>query len=162
VALAVIAGVACDRGTAARPTASEATPATPSDPPSVAPTLHDASGVSFRRDIVPVFEKTCTQADHCHGSVLAEDIDLDLRPAAAYGSLVERRAQARAGALRVKAGDSSASFLVTKIVGPLKHSEGKRMPLDPDTGAPAEPSPITREFVDHVLRAWIGAGAPNN
>jgi hypothetical protein len=35
------------------------------------------------------------------------------------------------------------SFLLAKLVGPLGDGEGKRMPLDADTGAPLRPSPIT-------------------
>jgi hypothetical protein len=117
---------------------------------------------SFGRDIEPVLEKTCTQADNCHGNVPAEAIDMDLRPPAAYEALVGRPAQARHGALRVAPGNVPASFLVSKLVGPLKHGEGKLMPLDPDTGAPAKPSPLPPDFVERVLKPWIAAGAQNN
>jgi hypothetical protein len=131
------------------------------------PTTTDASslidaGVSFRRDIVPIFEETCTQADDCHGSAPAEGVDLDLRAAASYESLVDRPARARRGALRVARGDPRASFVVAKLIGPLRHGEGKRMPLDPLTGSPERPNPITNDFIERVLKPWIEAGAPNN
>jgi hypothetical protein len=146
--------------------ASEARSATAPRPtglpsPAVAP-VEGGTDISFGRDILPVFERTCTQADNCHGSVPAEAIDLDLRAPTAYEALAGRPAQGRRGALRVAPGDPSASFLLAKVAGPLRPGEGKPMPLDPDTGAPLRPSPITRDFVGQVLRPWIQAGAPNN
>ena len=36
------------------------------------------------------------------------------------------------------------------------------MPIDVDTGAPVEPSPIPTPFVDETLERWIAAGAPND
>jgi hypothetical protein len=127
------------------------------------PRVARTSGVpSFRRDIAPVLEQTCTKADSCHGAVPAEAITMDLRPLAAYAELVNRPAQGRPGWVRVRPGDPNASFLIVKLVGPLQHGEGKRMPLDENTGAPAEPNPLPGDFVDQVLKLWIAAQAPDN
>jgi hypothetical protein len=87
---------------------------------------------------------------------------MDLRPGAAYDALVGAPAQARHGSLRVSPGNVRASFLISKLVGPLKHGEGKLMPLDPDTGAPAKPSPLPPNFIERVLKPWIEAGAGKN
>jgi hypothetical protein len=117
---------------------------------------------SFARDVAPVLESTCAQADDCHGKVPAEAIDMDLRPTASYGALVGTPAQARRGTLRVAPGDVRGSFLVAKLIGRLKAGEGKPMPLDPLTGGPARPNPLPPDFVEQVLTPWIAAGAPNN
>jgi len=87
---------------------------------------------------------------------------MDLRQPRAYAELVNRSAQGRPGWLRVRPGDPNASFLIVKLVGPLQHGEGKRMPLDENTGAPADPSPLPVGFVEQVLTPWIAAGAQDN
>ena len=38
----------------------------------------------------------------------------------------------------------------------------KTMPIDADTGAPVEPSPLPLEFIADVLSPWILAGASEN
>ncbi|MGH7896144.1 MAG: hypothetical protein ACREQL_15845 [Candidatus Binatia bacterium] len=89
----------------------------------------------------------------CHGASHAGD--LDLRPGAAYASLVgiapANPAARAAGRLRVGAGDVSMSFLSAKLHGALVPDEGSRMPLGDDP-LPA----IEIALVD----AWIAAGAP--
>jgi hypothetical protein len=117
---------------------------------------------SFRGEILPVFLRACAHADGCHGAKPTDSVDLDLRADAAWAQLVGRTAQARPGALRVKAGDPSASFLVDKLTGVLGPREGKKMPIDEITGAPIEPSPLPADFLAGALRRWIAAGAPNN
>jgi hypothetical protein len=82
-----------------------------------------------------------------------------LNPDVAYDELVGHAAEARLGALRVKPGDPAASFLVDKLTGRLNHDEGKRMPLDADTGAPIEPSPLGSAFIDGALIPWVRDGA---
>jgi hypothetical protein len=88
----------------------------------------------------------------CHGSTRAGN--LDLRPGAAYASLVgvvPDNAAARAkGWLRVKSGDVAASFLSAKLHGTLGADEGSRMPLDDD--------PLTEKEIT-LVDAWIAAGA---
>ena len=116
---------------------------------------------SFRRDVVPALLKGCASANGCHGDKPTHSVYLDLRAPAAYSQLVGVEAEARSGAVRVKPGDPAASFLLDKLRGSLLPREGKRMPIDPDTGVPLEPSPMATDF-DDVLTRWIAAGAPNN
>jgi hypothetical protein len=54
------------------------------------------------------------------------------------------------------------SFLVAKLTGTLGSGEGKRMPIDVDTGISLDPSPISDDFIHRILDPWIAAGAPNN
>ena len=116
---------------------------------------------SFRRDVVPVLLKGCASANGCHGDKPTDSVHLDLRVPAAYSQLVGAKAEARGGAVRVKPGDPAASFLLDKLRGSLRPLEGKRMPIDPDTGVQIEPSPMPAGF-DDVLKRWIAAGASNN
>ncbi len=118
---------------------------------------------SFRAEIVPVFEKHCAGAAGCHGAKPTDSVALDLRAPAAYGQLVNHAAEMGAVALlRVKPGDAARSLLVHKLTGNVGPKEGKPMPIDPDTGASVEPSPLPADFIDRVLVPWIIAGAPNN
>ncbi|HZS39873.1 MAG TPA: hypothetical protein VFF06_23730 [Polyangia bacterium] len=121
-----------------------------------------ASAPSFSRDVAPVLARMCAANRGCHGEAPTDSVDLDLRRASAYRQLVGQPAQARKGALRVKPGDASASFLVDKLTGALGPREGKPMPIDAQTGAPILPSPIDRAYVDAILAPWIAAGAPEN
>ena len=118
---------------------------------------------SFRNDIVPVLVLNCSRADGCHGNKPTPSLHLDLRASAAYEQLVNQPSEARRTALRVKPGDPEASFLIDKLTGRLGPvQEGKRMPIDVDTGAPVVPSPLPPDFIEKVLEPWIAAGAPNN
>ncbi len=117
---------------------------------------------SFRADILPVLVRNCATAEGCHGNKPTSSVDLDLRASAAYRQLVDMPSEARRGAVRVKPGDAQASFLLDKLTGRLGPvQEGKRMPVDAETGAPVVPSPLPSDFMD-VLEQWIAAGAPNN
>ena len=144
-----------------------AAPSTPR-PASVSPdgAPNGASGPesipSFRQEIVPVFERNCASTAGCHGEKPTESVKLDLRPPKSYAQLVKIVAEARPSALRVKPGDDGASFLVAKLTGKLVGQEGKSMPIDPETGAPVVPSPLSSDFIDGILRPWIRAGAPDN
>jgi len=117
---------------------------------------------SFKSDIAPVLSRMCAQARGCHGEAPTDSVDLDLRPAAAWAQLVGRAAETRRTAQRVKPGDCDASRLVAKLTGRLGPREGKRMPIDPDSGAPVQPNPVDQGYLDAVLCPWIRAGAPNN
>ncbi len=116
---------------------------------------------SFAREIAPVLAKHCTGKD-CHGDDPEMDITLDLRLPSSYRELVNTPAQmGTTHLMRVKPGDPDNSMLVHKLTGRLGFKEGKRMPIDDDTGEPIVPSPLPPGFVDTVV-AWIRAGAPNN
>jgi hypothetical protein len=117
---------------------------------------------SFRRDIAPVLEKYCT-AKECHGAEPVPDVSLDLRAPFAYRQLVGVPAEmGETRRNRVAPYDVWGSFLVLKLTGPSGPREGKRMPLDPDSGEPLKPSPLPPRFVDDVVAKWIEAGAPDN
>jgi hypothetical protein len=96
-----------------------------------------------------VFGPRGCRVETCHGS--ARSGDLDLRPGAAYGSLVGIGAVGAPGELRVAPGDADASFLVRKLAGVLGRGEGDRMP---NVGRPL------RALELDLIRAWIDAGAP--
>lgn len=126
-------------------------------------TRRDAAAVpSFARDIAPVLEKHCTGKE-CHGEEPPVDVTLDLRPAAAYHQLVRVPAEmGEAHLLRVNPGNPDDSMLVHKLTGRLGFKEGKRMPIDDQTGEPILPSPLPPDFVDGAILPWIRAGAPDN
>ena len=118
---------------------------------------------SFQRDVLPVLRQQCASAQGCHGEKPTDSVHLDLRSGTAYAQLVNAPAQARKGALRITPGIPASSFLLDKLSGKtLGPREGKRMPLDPDTGVPFEHSPLSPDFVESALRPWILGGAPNN
>jgi len=117
---------------------------------------------SFRSDVLPVLQQNCASAEGCHGDKPTDSVRLDLRPQAAYAQLVNAAAQARKGVLRVAAGVPASSFLLDKLTGTLGPREGKTMPVDPDTGAPFDRSPLPPDFVQTILTPWIAGGAPNN
>ena len=117
---------------------------------------------SFYADIEPVLARYCASAEGCHGERPTHSVSIDLRPGRAYAALVSAPAKIRAGVVRVAPGAPDKSFLLDKLTGALAFGEGKPMPLDPDTGAPPETSPLPNGFVDRTLRAWIVRGAPED
>lgn len=139
--------------TAPAPTA--AAPATaPAPAPPPAPAAVQAP--SFRTVIAPFLEVRCASQPHCHGNQPNDDVDIDLRPAAAWSALVGRDSEERPGTPRVKPGDPAQSFLVDKLTGNLHRFEGKQMPRGKDA------EPVEPEFIEQALIPWIRAGAPNN
>jgi hypothetical protein len=145
--------VALSAGTGCQKPAQSAVAAAPAPAP---------KAPSFRQDVLPEIQKTCLGAEGCHGNKPTDSVHLDLRADAAYSELVNRPAEARKGGLRVKAGEPSASFLIDKLTGQLGPREGKKMPLDENTGAALDPSPVSAAFIDGVLKPWIGGGAPDD
>jgi len=133
-------------------TAPKARPGPPDAPP----------GPSFARDVEPILDHECAHQKGCHGAEPADDVDMDLRPVAAYRELVGKGAEQREGALRVKPFDPDGSFVVDKLTGRLAGHDGKRMPIDRETGVSVDPSPLPPGFVDQILVPWIAAGAKDN
>ena len=99
-----------------------------------------------------VFNQSCV-AGACHNSA-TRAAGLSLAPGESYGELVDilptNDAARSQGLLRVVPGDPAASFLMTKIQGPLGPGEGALMPL----GLSALP---TAQIL--YIEAWIAAGA---
>lgn len=124
-----------------------------------------AAGVtpSFERDIAPMLEARCAHARGCHGADPTPLVDLDLRRARAYRELVGVAGETgRLALFRVEPGHPAASLLVQKLTGRAGPGSGKPMPLDPETGEPVTPSPLSPDWVDRMLIPWIAAGAPAN
>ena len=117
---------------------------------------------SFRKDVLPALVQNCANAAGCHGDHATESVSLDLREQAAYGQLVEAPSVIRKGSMRVARGKPKESFLVDKLTGELSNTEGKRMPLDDQSGLPLILSPLLPDYVEKVLKPWIQAGAPDN
>jgi hypothetical protein len=117
---------------------------------------------SFKRDIGPVLEHMCASKKGCHGRDPTDSVKLDLRTGEAWRELVNVASEGRKGTVRVKPGDPGGSFLVDKLTGRLKHGEGKKMPINDQTGAPIEPSPIDAQYIENILAPWITGGAPTN
>src|SRR5262249_10293812 len=114
---------------------------------------------TWKRDVLPHLEKTCAATKGCHGDDPTDSIDLDLRPAVAYATLVGRPSSVRTTALLVAPGDPKNSFVIDKLSGTLGGKEGKRMPLDAETGAPKAPDADDDDFLKNKLIPWIAAGA---
>jgi hypothetical protein len=125
-------------------------------------TTPPAARPSFRADIEPVLARHCASADGCHGEHPTHSVSLDLRSGHSYAALVGAPAKTRVGAVRVVPRAPERSFLIDKLTGTLAFAEGKLMPLDPETGAPPEQSPLPATFLDGDLRAWIIRGAPDD
>mgnify|MGYP003681101882 CR=1 FL=1 len=106
------------------------------------------SNPSFAVDIEEIFDRKGCTAGGCHGS--AQQGGMDLRPGAAYTSLVGVTASAEAIA-RVIPGDPEGSYIVMRVEG--RQSVGSRMPLG---GVPLDSIDITN------LRSWIAQGAAEN
>src|SRR5262249_46629084 len=102
-----------------------------------------------------IFAERGCSVSTCHGSTQAGH--LDLRPGAAYASLVgvapDNQAARDAGLSRVAAGDVGKSFLSAKLHGTLVDGQGDRMPLG---GTPLPD--VAVQLVD----AWITGGAPES
>ncbi|MBW2212781.1 MAG: hypothetical protein JRG67_17415 [Deltaproteobacteria bacterium] len=99
-----------------------------------------------------ILEVSCT-ASSCHDADLpAEMLDLSSR-SASETSLIDVAAE-QVGGNRVTSGDSSASYLMNKLLGVDMALGTTRMPqLDPDG--------LCTPKID-VIREWIDAGAPIN
>ncbi|MDD4859216.1 MAG: hypothetical protein PHR56_03315 [Dehalococcoidales bacterium] len=107
------------------------------------------NGVSFSRDIQPVFDAKCV---NCHRSTNAR-AGLVLESGAAYRDLVNVVSEQSALPL-VTPGDAEKSYLLDKVKG-THATKGGRGGLMP----PA--SPLPQEQLDLIAR-WIAEGASDN
>ena len=112
----------------------------------------------FEAQLAPRLEQHCASEQGCHGAEPAEEIDLDLRRPNAAKRLVGQPSEVRKGAVLVQPGNPEASFLLDKLNGRLAKGEGKKMPLDADTGAPL-PESAEQLALTEALTRWIKAGA---
>ena len=119
----------------------------PSPTPSTPPT---ASGVSFTKDIQPVFNANCVV---CHQGAQGR-AGLSLQANAAYNNLVNAKSS-ESSLLRVAPGAPDKSYLVNKLMGTQGPAggSGAQMPF----GAP----PLSQAQIS-LMQQWISQGAPNN
>ena len=131
---ALLAGSACSSGS------KTSTPAT-STP---------SSGVSYSRDIQPIFNNYCVV---CHQG--AGQAGLELEPNASYSKLVGVPSTESSTQLRVKAGAPDQSYLLAKLNGTQVQAGGSGAQM-PFGAAPLSQAQIS------LIQQWIAAGAPNN
>lgn len=115
--------------------------------PSGTTTTTTASFAAIQRDILT---PSCESCHTDNGRSPAGG--LNLKVGAAYPNLVGQASSAKAGAIRVVAGNPSGSYLVQKLEGALD-IVGLRMPR---VGAPLSDAQVA------IIRQWIQEGAQNN
>jgi hypothetical protein len=110
-------------------------------------------GVSFCRDIQPIFTANCALSG-CHAGAAPQQ-GQNLSAGNAYANIVNVASREVPALDRVEPGDPANSYLVHKIEGTaaLVGGEDTRMPLGLE--------PLPQADID-LIRAWIAAGAPNN
>lgn len=145
--------------------------------------------VSFERDVMPVFQRSCND-NACHGHPQRAFAGLYLGPAenptseqldSVYQRLVsEQPTQLSPTARNVVPGDWKKSFLLAKIDGCQNDGSfecpgntdanlysfceancGDGMPQLTEDGSSSVPYPISEED-RHTIRRWIHQGAPQN
>lgn len=105
---------------------------------------------SFKADILPMFEVSCSGSD-CHTEEERE-APLGLDAVTAYANLVGAPAENCEGKQLVVPGSPDTSYLVDKLMGG-NICDGGRMPLSDD--------PLPNQGIGRVVD-WICAGAPDN
>ena len=122
--------------------------------------LGNGPTISFRADIIPVFEKACAFTS-CYGSALAANgIFLGKSdPDGVFSRMVEQRSSRYPDQTFVVPGDPTKSFLVKKL-------EPTPCNRDCQTGACGEPMPKNNPAIPAASRLelarWIAQGAKNN
>ena len=129
----LLAGLACSSGS------KTSTPATST-----------TSGVSYSRDIQPIFNNYCIV---CHQG--AGQGGLTLEPNLSYSKLVGVPSTQSTTELRVKAGAPDQSYLLAKLNGTQVQAGGG------GTQMPQGASPLSQTQIN-LVQQWIAAGAPNN
>ncbi len=109
-----------------------------------------ASGVSFSKNIQPIFNSNCVV---CHQG--AGQAGLTLEPNLSYSKLVGVPSTQSATEQRVKAGAPDQSYLLAKLNGTQVAAGGSGAQM-PYGAAPLSASNIS------LIQQWIAAGAPNN
>ena len=130
--------IACSSSTSPSTTTTTTTPAT--------------SGPTFSQQIqAQILTPACTSCHTDEGRTPSGG--LNLRSGAAYAALVGVASSAKAGAIRVIAGNASGSYLVQKLEG-ASDIVGLRMPRNGP--------PFLTDAQVALIRQWIQNGAPNN
>lgn len=113
-------------------------------------TTSNTSGVSFSKDIQPIFTNNCVI---CHQGA-SGSAGLSLDPGSAYNNLVNV-SSSESSLMRVAPNSADKSYLLNKLKGTQGQAggSGAQMPY----GAP----PLSQSQID-LIQQWISAGAPNN
>ncbi|MCA9670346.1 MAG: hypothetical protein KC503_32345 [Myxococcales bacterium] len=108
------------------------------------------SGVSFKRDVQPIFSSQCATVG-CHVGIVPKE-SLDLSTARAYQELVGVTSKQCADGRKLVSTTGASSYLLDKLLG-INLCRGTQMPK---IGVS-----LAKQQVD-TIAAWICAGAPNN
>jgi hypothetical protein len=114
------------------------------------PATSTTSGVSYSRDVQPIFNNYCVV---CHQG--AGQAGLTLEPNVSYSKLVGVHSTESASELRVKVGSPDQSYLLAKLNGTQVQAGGSGAQM-PYGAAPLSSAQIG------LIQQWIAAGAPNN
>ena len=109
-----------------------------------------STGVSFSKDIQPIFNSYCVV---CHQG--AGQAGLTLEPNLSYSKLTGVPSTESANELRVKAGAPDQSYLLAKLNGTQVQAGGNGAQM------PYGASPIPQDQIN-LVQQWIAEGAPNN
>lgn len=109
-----------------------------------------APGISFARDIVPVFKSRCVMC-HLPGT---EPGGLALHPRGGYANLVGVKST-ESPLLRVVPGKAEDSYLYRKLAGTHVAAGGTGEPM------PFGEPPLSQQQID-AIRQWIEKGAKDN
>jgi hypothetical protein len=128
-----------------------AVPACSSGSKTTSPTTSTSSGVSFSKDVQPIFNNNCVV---CHQG--AGQAGLTLEPSVSYSKLVGvASTESTTGELRVKAGSPDQSYIIAKLNGTQVAAGGIGAQM-PYGAAPLSSTQIS------LISQWIAEGAPNN
>ncbi|MCA9629082.1 MAG: hypothetical protein KC766_15485 [Myxococcales bacterium] len=140
---------------------------------------------SFRAEILPIFQGSCTFSSSCHGDKNKSQVDLYLgkkKPNEAKGvapmtdqevtemlaGIVDRASMTAPAVNVITAGDANASFLMHKLDGTQTQQgfqcEAQESDLDDPCGdsMPQTASEILCQNERDTIRNWINAGAKDN
>jgi len=113
------------------------------------PNAFRTATISFKTDIVPIFEKNGCGSIFCHGSTHPQS---GYSPFTAIGALGPGNEAKQLGTCNVIRGNPDASYLIKKLTG-APGSIGNRMP---EGGDPIDSADLLK------LRQWMAEGARDN
>ena len=130
---------------------------------------------SFKEDVLPIFERSCSLSASCHGSDKSPttamgyqpylgEVNPDMKPsdtAKIIGLIVGQPSKAATSMNIVEAGNAASSFLMLKMDNALKCAQ-----LTCNFSACGDPMPQTSPTLPltdrNVVRDWINQGAKDN
>ena len=115
-------------------------------------TTAPSSGISFSKDIQPLFNSNCVI---CHQGKASGYASLSLEPKLSYGNLVGVPSTENAAELRVKAGAPGQSYLLAKLNGTQVQAGGSGAQM------PYGATPLAQGQID-MINQWIIQGGLNN